>query len=96
MPTDDAPSSGALPAADPTEDDRALLHELEPEAARLYDRRFRSAGLSIPEAQALVPEVLVFASEPRTNAEVDAWLDVRLGDHLSRLQHRRARNARLR
>jgi len=48
-------------------------------ASRLHDPRFKVAGLSIAEADALVPEVLAFAAEPRTNAEVETWLDERLG-----------------
>jgi hypothetical protein len=48
-------------------------------AARLHDPRFRVAGLTIPEADALVPEVLAFAKRPRTSPEVEAWLDERLG-----------------
>ena len=48
-------------------------------AARLHDRRFRSTGLSIADADELVPHVLAFVSEPRTNADVEAWLDERLG-----------------
>ena len=48
-------------------------------ASRLGDRRFKVAGLSIAEADALVPHVLDFATRPRTNAEVEAWLDARLG-----------------
>jgi hypothetical protein len=53
-------------------------------AARLHDRRFGTAGLSIAEADALVPEVLAFTATPRTNAEVEAWLDTRLGAPPSR------------
>lgn len=48
-------------------------------AARLGDDRFKVAGLTNAQADALVPEVLAFASEPRSNAEVEAWLDERLG-----------------
>jgi hypothetical protein len=48
-------------------------------AARLNDPRFKVAGLTIPEADALVPEVLAFAKRPRTSPEVEAWLDERLG-----------------
>ncbi len=48
-------------------------------AARLHDARFKVAGLSIAEADALVPEVQAYASEPRTSPEVEAWLDERLG-----------------
>jgi hypothetical protein len=48
-------------------------------AARLADPRFGVAGLSIADADALVAEILTFAKRPRTNAEVEAWLDGRLG-----------------
>lgn len=48
-------------------------------AARLNDARFRLAGLSIAEADALIPDVRAFASTPRTTAQVEAWLDERLG-----------------
>lgn len=50
-------------------------------AARLNDARFKQAGLSPADADALVPEVLAFTASPRTNAEVEAWLDERLGEH---------------
>ncbi len=48
-------------------------------AARLLDRRFTRTGLTIAEADALMPAILAFAAEPRTNAEAEAWLDERLG-----------------
>lgn len=38
--------------------------------ARLGDRRFTEAGLTIPEADALVPDLLDFAVEPRTAAQM--------------------------
>ncbi|HEU4840839.1 MAG TPA: winged helix DNA-binding domain-containing protein [Ilumatobacteraceae bacterium] len=49
-------------------------------SARLDDRRFRRTGLSSADADALLPEVLAYASQPRTNAELEAWLDQRLGE----------------
>jgi hypothetical protein len=49
-------------------------------AARLHDRRFKRTGLSSADADALIPEVLKFAAQPRTNAEAEAWLDERLGE----------------
>src|SRR5947207_906309 len=52
--------------------------------ARLNDRRFLSAGISKEECDALLPEVIAFASEPRPSAEVEAWLDERLGKPPSR------------
>ncbi|MEO8469484.1 MAG: winged helix DNA-binding domain-containing protein [Chloroflexota bacterium] len=48
-------------------------------AARLNDRRFKAAGMSAADAEALVEETLAFAAEPRTNADVEAWLADRLG-----------------
>jgi hypothetical protein len=48
-------------------------------ASRLGETRSGGLGLSPDEADRLVPEILAFASRPRTNAEVEAWLDERLG-----------------
>lgn len=47
---------------------------------RLGDPRFTKAGLSVPEADALLPEVLAFTAEPRTRVEAEAWLAERLPD----------------
>jgi hypothetical protein len=49
-------------------------------AARLNDRRFRRTGLTPADADALVPEALAFAAEPRSNADGEAWVRTRLGD----------------
>jgi hypothetical protein len=43
------------------------------------DARFRAAGLTIDDVDALVPEVLAHAGTPRSNAEMEAWFDERLG-----------------
>lgn len=51
---------------------------------RLTDRRFEETGMTIAEADALLPDVLAFASEPRTNADIEAWLVDRLGAPNSR------------
>lgn len=48
-------------------------------AARLNDSRFRSTGLSIGDADALVPHVVAFARRPRRRDEVEAMLAERLG-----------------
>ncbi len=48
-------------------------------ASRLFDRRFTSTGLSPADLDALAPDVLAFASRPRSNAEVEAMLADRLG-----------------
>jgi hypothetical protein len=63
------------------EDHDPLLDAMQPtlRAARLHDRRFRRTGLSSEDADALLPEVLAFAGQPRTNADVEAWLDDRIG-----------------
>ncbi len=63
-------------------DDHPPFHDAMQEtlrAARLNDRRFRATGLSTADADALVPEVLEFASQPRTNAEFDAFFESRFG-----------------
>jgi hypothetical protein len=57
---------------------RAMVHVLR--RSRLGDARFTKLGLSVAEADALIGDVLAFASEARTNAEVDAMLTERIGD----------------
>jgi hypothetical protein len=47
-------------------------------AAGLNDR-FTASGLSVEDADAMVPRLLAFMSEPRTHADISAWLDDRLG-----------------
>jgi len=63
------------------DDHDPFLDAMQPtlRAARLHDRRFRRTGLSADDADALLPDVLAFASQPRTNADVEAWLDERIG-----------------
>ncbi len=61
-------------------DDHATLHAaMQPtlRAARLNDRRFRDTGTSIEEADAALAALLDWATEPRTNAEAEAWLAAR-------------------
>jgi hypothetical protein len=48
-------------------------------AARLNDRRFTRTGLSSEDSDTLIPEVMRYTARGRTNAEVEAWLDERLG-----------------
>ena len=55
-------------------------------ASRLGDRRFLASGLTIEDADALVPEIVAHAGEPRTADEMSDWL----GDRLGALQHRGA------
>jgi hypothetical protein len=63
------------------DDHDPFLDAMQPtlRAARLNDQRFRRSGLSAADADALLPEVLAFASQARGNAEVEAWLDGRIG-----------------
>jgi hypothetical protein len=55
----------------------AMAHHLR--RARLDDGRFTSSGLSVADADALLTEILAFASEPRSNAQIEAMIDARLG-----------------
>ncbi len=54
-------------------------------AARLHDDRFKSSGLTIDDADGVVPDVLEHTAEPRTNAEMDVWLAARFGSPVPRL-----------
>ena len=65
-----------------TADDYPAFHEamqVTLRSARLYDRRFRGDGVSIEATDALIPELRAFTHDPRTNAEVEAWLEARFG-----------------
>jgi hypothetical protein len=48
-------------------------------ASRLHDRRFTSTGLTIADADALVPHLLRFAARPRSKAQIEDELEARLG-----------------
>ena len=48
-------------------------------AARLNDRRFKDTGLTHADADAVVPDLLDYLANVRTNADVDAWFEARLG-----------------
>ena len=61
----------------------AMLPSLR--ASRLHDRRYTSTGLSIADADAVLPEVLEFAAQPRTKAEVEELLEKRLGEPRPRM-----------
>ena len=54
-------------------------------ASRLHDRRYTSTGLSIADADAVLPEVLEFAAQPRTKAEVEELLEARMGEPRPRM-----------
>lgn len=49
-------------------------------ASRLYDHRFKTSGLTIPDADALLPHLLEFTARPRTKAQIEAMLVTRLGE----------------
>ena len=55
----------------------AMLRNLR--ASRLHDNRFKVTGLSIAEADALVPPLVELTSQPRTQAEIEELLTERLG-----------------
>lgn len=54
-------------------------------AARLHDDRFKNTGLTTDDADAVVPDVLTYTSQPRTNAGMEAWLERRFGYSVPRL-----------
>lgn len=49
-------------------------------ATCLDDPRFTRAGLSRADADALIPDLVAFGAKPRTNADIEAWLDERFGE----------------
>jgi hypothetical protein len=49
-------------------------------SSRLHDRRYTSSGLTIADADALLPHLLEFAAQPRVKAEIEDLLEARLGD----------------
>jgi hypothetical protein len=57
---------------------RAMLPSLR--AARLHDRRFRDTGMTVADADALVPHVLAHTAQPRSRPEVEAHLAAHLGE----------------
>ncbi len=67
----------AVDAADYPAFHTAMTRSLR--ASRLGDRRFTDSGLTTADADGVIRHVLEYASEPRTNAEFDAYLEERLG-----------------
>jgi hypothetical protein len=61
----------------------AMLASLR--ASRLHDARYRSAGLSIADADAFLPQLARFVTSPRTAAEVEELLRARLGEGKRRM-----------
>ena len=49
-------------------------------ASRYYDRRFTSTGLTVEEADAVLPELASFTTRPRTKAEIGAVFEARMGE----------------
>ena len=54
-------------------------------ASRLHDRRYTSTGLSIADADAILPQLLAFADRPRTKAEVEDLFEARMGERQPRM-----------
>jgi DNA glycosylase AlkZ-like len=54
-------------------------------ASRLFDRRFRSTGLSTADADDLLGDLATFLTRPRTDGEVERMLESRLGERQPRL-----------
>jgi hypothetical protein len=67
----------AVAAADYPPFRGAMVESLR--AARLHDRRYTQTGLSAADADALIPHLLEFTAERRTNPECEALLNARLG-----------------
>jgi hypothetical protein len=61
----------------------AMLPSLR--ASRLTDRRYTSTGLSIADADELLPHLLEFAARPRTRAEIENLIAARLGEPKPRM-----------
>ncbi len=56
----------------------AMLSSLR--ASRLNDDRFRTTGLSTADADALLPHLVEFTSQPRTKPQIEALIAERLGE----------------
>jgi hypothetical protein len=67
----------AVTAADYPPFHRAMAELLR--ASRLFDRRYSETGLSAADTDVLIPHLLEYMAERRTNAECEAWLNARLG-----------------
>ena len=67
----------AVTAADYPSFHGAMAESLR--ASRLFDRRYSETGLSAADTDALIPHLVEYVAERRTNAECEAWLNARLG-----------------
>jgi hypothetical protein len=54
-------------------------------ASRLHDGRYTTTGLTIADADAILPQLLAFADRPRTKAEVEDLLEARMGERQPRM-----------
>lgn len=64
------------------DDYRAFREAMEPTLRAVMILRgdnFTASGLTVTDADALVPGLLAYADQPRTSAEMQAWLEQRLG-----------------
>jgi Winged helix DNA-binding domain len=61
----------------------AMLPSLR--ASRLADQRYTTSGLTVADADAVLPQLLAFAARPRTKAEVEDLVEARLGDRQPRM-----------
>jgi hypothetical protein len=48
-------------------------------AARLDDQRFTREGVSVPEVEALIPDLVRYTASPRTNQDLERWIEARFG-----------------
>jgi hypothetical protein len=48
-------------------------------AARVDDKRFTREGVSVADVEALLPDLLEFTATPRTNRDVERWIEGRFG-----------------
>lgn len=65
-----------------TADDYPGVHEAMQRtlrAARLDDQRFTREGVTVADVEALVPDLLEFTATPRTNQDVEGWIEERFG-----------------
>jgi hypothetical protein len=54
-------------------------------ASRLHDRRYTTTGLTIADADAILPQLLAFADRPRTKAEVEDLFEASMGERQPRM-----------
>jgi hypothetical protein len=63
-----------------SDDHPAMQSAMQPTLrARFGDPRYVETGVSRTDAEAMIPEVVELLEEPRTSAEIEAWVAERLG-----------------